>query len=362
MSTIVQTKLSKPPVLVGYNFSPDRAREARKQGKLLSMRTETSLVCNIRCRYCNGISGMPPPGEISFETIKDVISQVKDLGAESVVVIGGGEPTIYPHFRELIQYISRMDLIPMVISNTITMTMDLAQFLYDQNASVLGKLDSITEEKQDYLANRTGTYKKIQKGLENLRRVGFTDSDPQRLRLGVSFVTTSLTIDETPDIWRFCRDNNMYPNQEVLVPRGRALNEWSSLTPTMNQVNDIKSKLLEIDQEEYGYTWLVYAPLTGNGCLQHMYSIYLNSRGYVGPCSDVSTELFNVSEMSIEEILKTPFFQMARHIEEHLTGKCGGCEYIADCVGCRGLAFSTGINEELGVYKALAREDPLCPK
>ncbi len=362
LSTKRRTELSKPPILIGYNFSPDRARTAREHGKLLTMRTETSLICNLRCQYCNGTSGIPPPGEISFETIKDVISQVKDLGGESVVVIGGGEPTIYPHFRELISYIRKLEMIPTVITNTTTMTLDFAKFLYDENASILGKLDSLIEEKQDFLAGRKGTYKKIQKGLENLINVGFTEGSPQKLRLGVSFVTTSLTMDETPAIWRFCRENNLYPNQELLVPRGRGEINWSTLTPTIQQCNDVKRKLLEIDQQEYGYNWLVHAPLTGNGCLQHMYSIYLTSMGYVRPCADVDIKLFNVKEMAIKEILEAPFFQRARHIENHLTGKCGGCEHVKNCVGCRGIAFSTGINEGLGIYEALSREDPLCSK
>lgn len=357
-----ETKLSKPPLLVGYNFSPDRAREARDHGKLLAMRTETSLLCNLSCRYCNGTSGTPPPGEISFETIKHVIAQVKDLGGESVVVIGGGEPTIYPYFRELISYINGIGMIPVVITNTTTMTLDLAKFLYDENASVLGKLDSLVEEKQDFLSGRKGTYKKIQKGLDNLIHVGFAECDPENLRLGVSFVTTSLTLDETPDIWRFCRKNNIYPNQELLIPRGRAKTHWSSLTATLQQIHDVKEKLLEIDQKEFGYTWLIHAPLTGSGCLQHMYSIYLTSMGYVRPCADVDIKLFNVKDMKIKDILETPFFQAARHIEKHLAGKCNECEYTRECVGCRGLAFSTGISEGMGIYEALGREDPMCRK
>ncbi len=362
MLSDTKTSLSEPPVLIGYNITPERAREAREQGRLLSMRTETSLVCNIQCRYCNGASGTPPPGEISFDVIKDVILQVKDLGGESVVVIGGGEPTIYPYFRELIHYINSHEMIPVVITNTVAMTPDLAKFLYHENASILGKLDSLSEETQDFLAGQSGTYAKIQQGLENLLHVGFAAGDSQRLRLGMSFVTTSLTLDETPEIWRFCRDRNLYPNQEVLVPRGRAVTDSSSLTATMPQVHAVKRKLLEIDQEEYRYTWLVHAPLTGHGCLQHMYSIYLSSQGYVRPCADVDIELFNVKNMSIKDIVQTPFFQTARFIDTHVQGKCGGCEHLNHCVGCRGLAFSTGLNEGLGIYEALTREDPLCGK
>jgi len=362
MSPIITKNNSKPPKLIGYNFSPERARNARNQGKLLTMRTETSRICNLRCRYCNGSSGTPPSGEISFKSIKDTISQVKDLGGESVVIIGGGEPTIYPHFRDLISYISNIDMIPVVITNTTKMTLDLAKFLYDKNASVLGKLDSLVEKRQDFLAGRKGTFTKITKGLENLKKVGFTKCDPQSLRLGVSFVTTSLTLNETPDIWKFCRDNNMYPNQELLVPRGRAETHLATLTPSNEQVFKIKKKLLEIDQNKYGYSWLVHAPLTGNGCLQHMYSVYLTSLGYIRPCADIDIKLYNIQDMTIKEIIESSFFQKARNIEKYLTGKCHGCEHNMDCIGCRGLAFSTGILEGLGVTEALCREDPLCTK
>lgn len=353
---------SKPPILKGYNFPNSRARETRNLGKLLTMRTETSLACNLKCRYCNGTSGTAPSGEISLDTIKDVIAQMKELGGESVVVIGGGEPTVYPYFRPLISYINKLGLTPVVITNTITMNLNLASFLYDENSSVLIKLDSLKEDRQDFLAGKPETYKRIREGLEHLMKAGFTESDRNELRLGASFVTTSLTLDETPDIWRFCRDNNMYPNQEALVPRGRALTELSHLTPTLAQLNEVKRQLLKIDEQEYGYTWLVHAPLTGSGCLQHMYSFYLTSKGFVRPCADVDIELFNVRDMSIREIIATPFFQMARHIEEYLEGKCGGCVYLRECIGCRGIAFSTGRNEGSDIYTALKREDPLCDK
>ncbi len=348
------------PFLLGYNFSPERAREARDKGKLLTMRTETSLMCNLACRYCNGTSGTPPPGEISFETIKDVITQARDLGAESVVVIGGGEPTIYPSFRNLIVFIHDLNIIPVIFTNTMTMTKDLAKFLFDTNCSVITKLDSLNEDRQDFLVRKKGSYKKIQKGITNLINAGFTNGDSHKLRLAASFVTTSLTLDETPDIWRFCRDNKISPNHELLIPRGRALTGLSHLTPTIDQIHALKKELLHIDEEEYGYSWLVHAPLAGQGCLQHMYSIYLTSMGYIRPCADVDIKMFNVKDLTIKQIIHSDFFNTARHIEEHLKGKCKSCNHLDECTGCRGLSFSTGINEGLDVYEAISREDPLC--
>lgn len=358
-----KSKFSHPPMLIGYNFSPEQAHKARDEGKLLTMRTETSLACNLGCIYCNSNSGEAPPGEISFETIKEVISQVKDLGGESVVVIGGGEPTIYPYFRELIKYINEeKNMAPVIFTNTTTMDLDLAKFLFDQNVSVLTKLDSLKEERQDFLANEPGTFKKIHEGLENLMKVGFGNYNNGKLRLGASFVTCSLTLDETPDIWAFCRDRNMYPNQEILTPRGRAVADSSGLSLTLNQIKDVKNKLLKFDQEKYGYTWLPYMPLTGHGCLQHMYSVYLTSMGFVRSCADVDIELFNVKDMKIKDIIKSPFFQLARNIDKYLEGKCKECEYIHKCIGCRGYAHSVGKAQGLSDFKAMKKEDLICWK
>jgi MoaA/NifB/PqqE/SkfB family radical SAM enzyme len=208
-----QIRYKTHPILVGYNYSPKRARKARERGRLLAMRAETSLMCNLACRYCNGTSGTPPPGEISFETIKDVIAQTKDLGAESVIVIGGGEPTIYSFFQDLISYINDLNMIPVVITNTMTMSKSLAEFLFKSNCSIITKIDSLQEKRQDFLAGIKGAYKKIHEGIKFLQNAGFNGGDPKNLRLAASFVTTSLTLDETPDIWRYCRENHCCPKQ-----------------------------------------------------------------------------------------------------------------------------------------------------
>jgi radical SAM protein with 4Fe4S-binding SPASM domain len=354
--------LSNPPILKGYNFTPEDARKARYSNRLLTMRTETSLRCNLRCKYCNGTSGNAPKGEISFNKIKNTISQVKELGGKSVVIIGGGEPTMFPKFRNLIEYINQKNMIPVVITNTTTMTLDLARFLYENNTSVLTKMDSLKEKVQDFLADKKGTFKKIHKGIDNLLNSGYDSDEKHELRLGASFVVNSLNLHEIPDIWKYCRDRNMYPNLEALVPRGRAIIKLSELTPKSHELNNLKRKLLDMDEDDYGYTWLVHAPLTGNGCLQHMYSIYLTTKGFVRPCADVDIELYNVNDMTVKEIINSPFFNYARNIENKLEGKCGKCEYVHQCIGCRGIAFSTGINEGLSIYEAIRREDPLCKK
>ena len=364
----------RPPLLVGYTYDPLDARRARDEGRLLAIRLETNRSCNLRCRYCYAESGGHLENELSYETLTTVVLQAKELGAHSVVVIGGGEPTIYPRFRELISLIHSLDMIPVIFTNAVTMTMELAQFLYSRNASVMGKLDSLRPEVQDFLAGQRGAFDRIQRGLQNMIEAGFTRvEDPHRLRLGVSFVTNSLNLGEVEEIWRFCRERNIFPNMEILTPTGRARHELPDFGVSQEAIRDYKLRLLEIDRGCYGYDWLPYTPLAGSGCLQHLYSLYVTIEGNVRPCAptkfDENPALrqdgiypHSVLRRSLREVYEDPLFQYVRNIDRYLEGKCHDCEHLSECIGCRGYAYSVGVNEGKDPYAALRAECLQCFK
>ncbi len=212
-----------PPVLRGYMYGAKKAYGARNSNMLLAIRLETNKSCNLRCRYCYAESGEDSAEVADLSILKRTISEAKELGIKSVVVIGGGEPTLYPKFRELVAYIDSLGIIPMVFSNTVLMTGELAEYLYKHNASVMGKLDSLKPEVQDYIAGREGAFRDIKSGLENLIKAGFSKpAEPGKLRLGISFVSNKMNLEEIEDIWHFCRQNNIFPNMEILTPTGRA--------------------------------------------------------------------------------------------------------------------------------------------
>jgi len=352
--------LKTPPALNGYTVSPREAKSARDCGKLLSMRLETSAACNLRCIYCNGETGRILSGELTLSEMKDAILQVKDLGGRSVVVIGGGEPTVYPLFKKLICFINVRKMVPVVITNGLRLTGDLCRFLYEENASVLFKLDALDEKIQDRLSGCKGTHKRIMRGIEHLFKAGFNKSETGKLRCGASFVVTALNYGEVEKVWRFCRENNLYPNLEELIPRSRAYMQTDRLWVNKEKLFALKKKLLALDRRKYGYDWLVHFPLPAHGCLQMFYSVYIACQGYVRPCADVDVRFFNVREMKIADVLKTPFFQLVRNIEKNLDGKCGKCRYGDMCHGCRGMAFTVGMNEGLNPFQAICREDPVC--
>jgi len=368
------SQFNRPPILAGYTYDPKDAYKARDEDRLMAIRLETNRSCNLRCRYCYAESGKRLVNELDYEALTNVVRQSKELGVQSVVVIGGGEPTIHPQFRELISLIHSTDIIPMIFSNTITMTRELAEFLYSKNASVMGKLDSLRPEVQDFLAGRKGAFSRILRGLNNLIEAGFTRvEDPHRLRLGVSFVTNSLNLGETEEIWHFCRQRNIFPNMEVLTPTGRAKQELPDYSVTRDQIKEDKLRILDIDRSYYGYDWLPYTPLTASGCLQHLYSLYVTIEGNVRPCAptkfDENPALnndgiypHNILRRSLREIYEDPLFQYARNIDRYLEGKCFRCEHLNECIGCRGYAYSVGVNEGKDPYAALRAECLQCFK
>jgi radical SAM protein with 4Fe4S-binding SPASM domain len=370
----LKTLFSTPPVLKGYMYGAQEAHEARNSNRLLAIRLETNTSCNLRCRYCYARSGEDTVKIADFNALKHIISEAKGLGIRSVVVIGGGEPTLYPNFRELIAYIDSLEIVPMVFSNTVLMTEELAEFLHEHNASVMGKLDSLNPEVQDYLAGKEGAFENIKAGLANLIKAGFSNpEEPEKLRLGISFVSNKMNLKEIEEIWHFCRQRNIFPNMEILTPTGRANDELEDKLLTADEIKEYKLRLLDIDQKYYGYDWLPYTPITASGCLQHLYSLYINIEGNVRPCAPTKLDEhpalrvngeypYNVNRMSLKEIYNSELFTYVRNIDRVLEGRCWNCEYIEECIGCRGYAYSTGINNGIDPLKALRMECQQCFK
>jgi len=365
-------KYKSPPILLGYTYFPEDAYKAREENRLLAIRLETNKTCNLGCRYCYAESSPDSKSVQSYETLTEIVKQAHELGLHSVVVIGGGEPTIHPRFRDLISFISSLDVIPMIFTNTLTMTKDLAKFLYDNNASVMGKLDSLRPEIQDYLCNSKDAYERLRRGLDNLMEAGFSEpEDPQELRLGISFVSCRMNLDEIEKIWHFCRQRNIFPNMEVLTPTGRAKIHLKNQSITREEIKDYKLKVLEVDRKHYNYDWLPYTPLTASGCLQYLYSFYITIDGNIRPCAPTKLDEHpamkengyyphNIFRRSLSEIYEDPLFKYIRYIDKHLEGKCSGCSHLDECIGCRGYAYSVSINEGMNPYAALRSECRQC--
>jgi organic radical activating enzyme len=60
--------------------------------------------CNLKCPYCS-VTYRDTHSRIDLPVIKDYVEKLKSRGLKAVILTGGGEPTSYKHFNELVQWL-----------------------------------------------------------------------------------------------------------------------------------------------------------------------------------------------------------------------------------------------------------------
>jgi organic radical activating enzyme len=72
--------------------------------------------CNLKCPYCS-VTYRDTHTRIDLDTIKDYVTKLKTRGLKAVILTGGGEPTAYKHFNELVRWLYNEGLEVALISN-----------------------------------------------------------------------------------------------------------------------------------------------------------------------------------------------------------------------------------------------------
>lgn len=328
---------ASPPRLKGMDFSKERIEACIRENRILKVSLAPSGRCNLKCPFCYADAGAKKRDEMKFRQISDIVEQAGDIGVKTVALVGG-EPLIYPEIRELVSHISRLGMTPLIFTNGTVMTKDLAGFLFEHDASIIVKLNSLDDPGiQDGMAGGIeGTFRKINRTLSMLLEEGFSRSEPTRL--GIESVICRSNLSQIPKIFRFARKSNIYPYLELVTPAGRGRHFPGLLS--QEEAREIFHELLEIDEKEFGYTWVPRPPQVAAGCSYYFTSVYIGPDGKVQPCPGVPIVLGDLKKEKLSDILKKSETRRIRGIRGNIKGKCGSCKYRADCYGCRGAAFN----------------------
>lgn len=334
---------------LGMEFSAEEIASAKKNNGLLSLELELSRLCNLRCIYCYAASGTALKDELSLAEILDVIDQAVKLGTKKIIVLGGGEPLIYPDLFTVIEYIRGKNLLVDLFTNGLTLSEDVAAELFRLEIGVVLKMNSRNAEVQDYLAGKKGTFVAIEKALKALEKAGYPDENHS---LGIETIICRQNYEELPELWRWARGEGIVPYVEAMTMQGRAL-EHRDLEVSPAEVKAMFEQLSVIDRDEFLCNWRPHPPLVASQCARHEYSCTVTANGEVHPCPGVSVSVGNIRQNSLSEILSgSPVIHDLRNIRTMIKGECRQCENLDHCYGCRGHAYHV-----TGDYLA---EDPLC--
>lgn len=334
-----------------YSFSEKMIIQIRDLNKLLTLELELSHECNYGCKYCYSSAGKKENNELTFLEICEIVDQAKNLGVQTIVIIGGGEPLVYPYIKDLITYIFSKQIGIILFTNGSYIDQEMADFLWTHDVFPVLKVNGIRPKTINWLCGNPQAYKYFIKAISHLQTAGYTK---EKNKIGISTIICRQNYDEIIPLWLWVRDNNLIPYFERVSPQGRAI-KYNMLI-SIEELKAVFNKLSEIDKQDYNIQWESnHPPIAGSSCNRHFYSLYVKSNGDVIPCSGIDYTVGNVRNSSLQHIIiESDVLQKLRHIDVTIKGKCKDCDNGPLCYGCRGNAYQ--------LNKDYLAEDPFCWK
>lgn len=171
--------LCDPPESQGSSKLPVEADRPEGVPPLRSFYLYLTTCCNLKCRHCwvNPVyegEVLKPDSYIDQADLGEAVKEGKTLGLSSVKLTGG-EPTLHPHFREIVTFLTKEGLSLNMETNGTLVTSELAWFLKDESnvAFISVSIDSPDPAGHDRFRGVKGAYERALSGLDNLVGAGY---------------------------------------------------------------------------------------------------------------------------------------------------------------------------------------------
>jgi len=328
---------------------------------------EVTRRCNLACVHCRaGAEDQVYPGEMDTDQARAFLTDLAEW-AKPIVILTGGEPLLRDDIFEIAAHGTDLGLRMVMAPNGTLLTDELAVKAVESGiARISVSLDGATARSHDAFRAQEGAFAGALAGIEAAKRAG--------LEFQVNTTITPQNLKEMEDIHHLVKDLGAAAHHVfLLVPtgRGRRLAGLEALEyeQTLNWFYDQRApdihlkatcaphyyRILRQRAKEEG-TKVTFEShgleAVTRGCLGGIGFAFLSHVGQVQPCGYLELSAGNIKDKPFREIWETsPLFKDLRDFSKY-EGKCGECEYIRVCGGCRARAHAA-----TGNYLA---EEPLC--
>jgi len=281
----------------------EELKKALENNTMLLIDVETSNVCNLACPYCfRDIYGghKTLENELNLNERLDLLRQAKKLGCKTIKITGSGEPLIDKFFWKMVSYANELGMTVISFTNGMVIDKRIAKRLFELDISLIVKCNSMKPEIEDVLVGRRGYAKRRNKSLSYLMEIGFNKIKPTRL--GLDTILTTSNKNDILNLFKFCRENNIFPLFRPFMPIGGALRvkEWEI---SKEKTLKIYKKARKIDKTILGIEYNQILPYIGGVfCRQLHYAVYVNILGEVFPCTGSKKLLGNIKKDSLKQI------------------------------------------------------------
>ena len=350
---------------------------------------EVTRSCNLACGHCRASALRGPyEGELDTEKCKQILDEIAAVG-KPVVILTGGEPLLRPDICEIAAYGDRKGLRMVLATNGTLVTGEVAAKLIRSGIRRVSiSIDGPEAESHDAFRGVPGAFAGAMAGIAAMKQAG--------LEFQINTTITKANLPQIREIHVLAHRLGAAAHHIfLLVPTGRAKEMADQeITPlayeeTLNWFYEeglscaIQLKATcaphyyrifhQRRKERRGEAGKASRPATagasaGNppaageggqplhamtrGCLGGSAFCFISHRGQVQPCGYLELDCGRVTERGFAEIWnESLIFQDLRDLGRY-KGKCGRCEFIRVCGGCRARAYET-----TGDYLA---EEPFC--
>ncbi len=312
---------------------------------------ESTQACNLTCIHCRAnAQAKPATDELTTAEIERVIDDIVTLAAP-VFIISGGEPLLRPDVFRVARYGRERGLRVVMAPNGTLITAEVARRIAEAGiARISVSIDGSCAPRHDRVRGVAGAFAAALQGLAACREAG--------VEFQLNTTVLEQTLDDLPAVYELAiRLGARAWNIFMLVPTGRGqaddeitpeayertlrwIDETAASSPIPVRVTcgpqyrRITAQRRRAEGPHGGLDRASRGCLAGNGYC------FISHRGEVFPCGYLPLLAGNVREQPFHEIYRhSTLFQMLRDWSR-LEGKCGECEFVRLCGGCRARAFS----------------------
>ena len=83
----------------------------------VSINLDMTTACNFRCTHCIDWDILNTPHKYREQDLRASIELMAERGLRSVILIGGGEPTLYPRFAQFVRFLKELRLQVAIVTN-----------------------------------------------------------------------------------------------------------------------------------------------------------------------------------------------------------------------------------------------------
>uniref|UniRef100_A0A7C4AJC4 Radical SAM protein n=1 Tax=Thermodesulfovibrio aggregans TaxID=86166 RepID=A0A7C4AJC4_9BACT len=334
---------------------------------------EITRRCNLHCIHCRSSSEEvvrqhpDPSTEECLAVIDDITSYAKP-----VLVLTGGEPLLRNDFFEIAEYGNKKGLRVCLATNGTLINDEICKKIKDADIKMVSlSLDGHSEEVHDNFRQQKGAFQATVNAAKLLKRYEIP------FLINSSF--TKRNQHTIPDVYKLSKELGAVAwYMFMIIPTGRAeeiVNELISdedYERILNWHFDMEKEekdilvrptcapqyyriIMERSKKEgvkFERRSLKFSTGGAKGCVAGQLICLINVDGFVMPCSYFPLPAGNIKEKSFRDIWEgSKLFHDLRNFSSY-KGRCGVCEYVNVCGGCRARAYCLK-----GDYM---EEDPYC--